>query len=57
MVSFMYTGKVFGDGGIDLGNIIEKQTNVFVMPGQDVIDMNSNTLKGNITNIRWKNYS
>ena len=43
---FYVAGKVFGDGGIDLGNIIEKQTNVFVMPGQDVIDMNSNTLKG-----------
>ena len=37
---------MFGDGGLNFSNIIKDQTNVFVMPGQDVVDMNSNTLKG-----------
>ena len=47
---FFVDGKVFGDGGLNLSNIISKQTNVFVMPGQDVIDMNNNNLKGyNVT--------
>ena len=37
---------MFGEKGLNIANVIKKQTNVFVMPGQDVVDMNNNTLKG-----------